>query len=71
MIYPLKTNKRSPGFDSHRSHFSDVSGRKREISVKNHDKRTLDQRVGSGVYHYKRTDDLKKKDLTEGKPGAG
>ena len=45
--------------------FSPFLVQKREISGENHGKRTLDQRVGSGVYHYERTHDLKKKDHTE------
>ena len=45
--------------------FPPFLGEKREVSGENHGKRTLDQRVGSGVYHYERTHDLKKKDHTE------
>ena len=42
----------------------------KKISGENQGKRTVDQRVESGVYHYKRTHDLKEKDHIEEKPGA-
>ena len=43
-------------------HFSTFLRENGELGGENHDKRTLDQTIGSGVYHYNRTHDLKGKD---------
>ena len=52
--------------------FPPFLGEKREVSGENHGKRTLlIPGVGSGVYHCKRTHNLKKKDHMEEKTGAG
>ena len=50
--------------------FPPFLGEKREVSGENHGKITLPG-VESGVYHCKRTHNLKKKDHIEEKTGAG
>ena len=70
MVYPLYNNrKKSRARIPPKSVFR-IFPEKRKTGGENHGKRTLDQRVGSEVYHCKRTHDLMRKSHIEKKTGA-